>query len=748
MDRELLLEIGCEELPAAWLPDLTRQLADRLGDRLAAFRLQVTGPIESFSTPRRLTARVAKLSDRQTDLEDVLTGPPVSAAFGSDGSPTPAAAGFARKHGVEVAALDRVATAKGEYLGFKKFVRGKATIDVLGDVAAATLRDLAFPKQMNWDARLEDGRGTLPFGRPIRWILFLYGGRVVPFEIVRTEAARSSALVQDVRSAAVTYGHRFLTTSGRAGRAIKVRNYDDYHARLLENFVILRRGERHDKIARELDAHARRLTGRVSSAAAQSGLLQEVPDLVEYPSVVAGTFAPEFTQDLPEEVLMTTMIHHQHFFPVVDDTGKLKPAFLAVTNTQPENERAIARNAERVVTARLRDARFFWDADRRTRLEARVDRLDTILFHKKLGTYQAKAERIERLARWVASEALGAAPVATAASRAARLAKADLVTDMVGEFPELQGTMGGIYARQDGEPEEVWKAIYCHYLPTSVEPNAPPRREELGNAAVTWAAVSLADKLDTVVGMFAAGERPTGSRDPFALRRQAHGALRILLDLTALTGLSVKPALGPLVDAAQQSFGPLDPASTAAMWSFLQERLQYVLEQRGFDVRNVRAMSGASRAVPLQEIRPAQALQMLEVLPEFTESEDFRKLATAFKRVRNIARELDDSEFTRAELAQPALRKALKEPAELALADEIDRRQPVIEGVLSSGVGFRKALAEAAAFGPSVDRFFTEVFVMTEDPALRMARLRLMKRLERLILQLGDISEIVAQPES
>src|SRR5207244_149188 len=320
--------------------------------------------------------------------------------------------------------------------------------------------------------------------------------------IARLPVAQSGQ-VQDVSSGAVTYGHRFLTTSGRAGRAIKVRSFDEYRARLLENFVILERSERHNKIARELDAKAQRLHGRVSRVVrGESGLLDEVPDLVEYPSVIAGTFGPEFL-DLPDEVLTTTLIHHQHYFPVESDDGKLKNAFLAVINTEPDNERTIARNAERVVTARLRDARFFWEADRKTTLESRLDRLATLTFHKKLGSYKEKAERIEKLAEWIAREALGAdEATATHAARAARLAKADLTTDMVREFTELQGTMGGIYAREEGLPDEVWKAIYFQYLPVGVEADAPPTKAQLGKAAVTWTAVSLADKLDTLVGLF------------------------------------------------------------------------------------------------------------------------------------------------------------------------------------------------------------------------------------------------------
>ncbi len=530
MDRELLLELGTEELPASWLPGLTRQIRDGIDGALRAHRLNPDAPIESYSTPRRLTARIAKIAERQNDIDEVLTGPPVGAAFDAAGQPTPAAVGFARKNNVDVNLLERVETPKGTYLGYRRHQRGKAAVDVLPDVLATTLRSFSFPKAMHWDAYLEDGKGELLFGRPIRWILYLYGGRVVPFTIRRTELSESAA-VQEVVSAAVTYGHRFLTTSGRAGRAVKVRTFDDYQARLAEHFVILDRQERQDRIGRTLEAKARGLGGRVGGAAMlHSTLLDEVPDLIEYPTVMAGTFAREFLS-LPEEVLTTTMIHHQHNFPVVDDTGHLKPAFLVVTNTDAGNEKNVARNYERVLGARLRDARFFWDADRQHRLDDRLERLKTIRFHKKLGTYFEKAQRVEKLARWIASGPLASPDVAEAAATAGRLAKADLATEMVAELTELQGVMGGIYAREDGQPEPVWKAIYYQYLPDAITPDAPPTRQQLGDAAVTWAAVSLADKLDTVVGMFYAGEKPTGSRDPFGLRRQAHGIFKMLVDL-------------------------------------------------------------------------------------------------------------------------------------------------------------------------------------------------------------------------
>ena len=740
MDRELLLEIGCEELPASWLPGLTNKVGEIVAAQLREHRLAPESPVDTFSTPRRLTVRIVRIPERQADLEELVNGPPASASFKPDGTPTPAAAGFAAKQGVEVAALERVQTPKGEYLAFRRKQRGKAAVDVLPDVLGGTLRGLSFPKSMHWDAMLDDGRGDLLFGRPIRWLLFIYGGRVVPFAVSRTPAAQTGQ-VQDVPTGAVTYGHRFLTTSGRAGRAIKVRSFDEYRARLLENFVILERAERHNKIARELDAKAQRLQGRVSRAVhSDSGLLQEVPDLVEYPSVVAGTFALEFLE-LPDEVLTTTLIHHQHYFPVEGEEGRLKNAFLAVINTEPDNERTIARNAERVVTARLRDARFFWEADRKVPLESRIDRLGTLLFHKKLGSYKEKAERIERLAKWIA-EALGAdAATAQLAGKAARLAKSDLTTDMVREFTELQGTMGGIYARAEGLPEEIWKAIYFHYLPVGVEADAPPSRAQLGKAAITWAAVSLADKLDTIVGLFAAGEKPTGSRDPYGLRRAAHGFFKILVDLPDFAGRSVRPMVGSLLNKAQEAYGEWSDTNLEGLYNFMTERLAFVLESRGFDIRNVRAVTSGRHP---KDIRPADELQKLKVLPEFSTTPDFQALAVAFKRAKNI--------ITR-ELNQPLLHyevsheffEALTEPAETALLAEIETRRPIIEQAVVEGTGFREAFAEAARFKPAVDRFFDEVLVMSPDPQVRDRRLSLVRKLVSLILKLADISEIVTE---
>ncbi len=732
--RELLLEIGCEEMPASWIPGIEAQLADRLSARLDEVRIERRTPVETFVGPRRLVATVAELADRQSDLEETVTGPPVRAAFDAHGEPTRAALGFARKQGVEISQLERVRTPKGEYLACHRRQAGDATRAVLGGVLAATLRDLAFPKAMRWDGALDDGRGEFLFGRPIRWLVFLYDSRVVPFEIGRTPGARAPG-VAPVRAGRVTYGHRFFSREGAPGDAVEVRSFADYRERLADACVLLDRRDRRDRVLRALDAAAAAVGGRVATLDRQSALHAEVPDLVEHPAVVAGAFPQEFLT-LPDEVLSTTMVHHQHYFPVVDEQGRLSARFLAVTNTPGDDaarSERIARNAERVLVARLRDARFFWDADRAQRLDDRLDRLDTLLFHKRLGSYRAKSERVAALAERIAGEVLGCADAAVAARRAAALCKADLATDMVGEFPELQGVMGGVYAREQGEPEAVWKAVYHHYLPLGIGADDPPSRDALGEAAVSWAAVALADKVDTVVGLFGAGEKPTGSRDPLGIRRQAQGMLRILIDLPELAGLDARVSVGQILDPARREHPEHDGSR---LTGFLLERLRYVLEERGFDRRNVRAVTHQG----LDGIRPLDARRKLEVLPEFTETTDFRTLATLFKRVKNIARELAGGTAP----GEP-FESALIEPAERTLLDELGARRSSIDRAVRSGAGFREAFAEAARIGPAVDRFFNDVFVMADDPTLRRARLRLMQQVEQVVLLLADVSEIVPE---
>lgn len=730
MERELFLEIGLEELPASWMPGLNLQIAEKIKARLAAMNLKQSGSVESFSTPRRLAVVVPSLADRQDDRDEKLMGPPVSAGLGPDGQPTQALLGFARKNGVEVSALTQEETPKGKYYAYTKQHRGRATVDVLPELLGGLLRDLTFPKMMHWDAQLEDGKGELLFGRPIRWLLFLYGGRVVPFTISRMAVA-SSPRVQDVVTGANTYGHRFLATSGRAGRAIKVRSFDEYRKKLAEQFVIIARTDRRDRIRRELDGAARKMNGHVliKGQPQAEALLDEVPDLIEYPSVVAGAFGADFLQ-LPEEVLTTTLIHHQHYFPVAGPQGKLLPAFLAVTNTQPGNDRGIAINAERVVTARLRDARFFWDTDRTVGLEARLTRLDTVLFHKALGSYGDKAKRVEALARWIATDVFRQdATVADHAGRAARLCKADLATDMVGEFPELQGVMGGVYAQAAGEPEEVWKAMYHHYAPIGVEADAPPSLDALGKGKITWACVSLADKVDTLVGLFKAGEKPTGSRDPFGMRRAAQGVVKVLADASALglPACDVRDLFNTAL--AQFAFIAEEGTPQAFVDAFMKERVIHLLERRGISAEASRAVSGTW-------YQPAECVRKADALDAALKNPELRALAEIYKRITNITKGVEASTVNAG---------ALREPAEKALNEAINATAVVVDAAWRSGGGFPAAIREYVKLRPVVDQFFADVMVMVDDTALRAARLALLVNLrDKITHNIGDLTQLSA----
>jgi glycyl-tRNA synthetase beta chain len=401
-----------------------------------------------------------------------------------------------------------------------------------------------------------------------------------------------------------------------------------------------------------------------------------------------------------------------------------------------------------VLTARLRDAQFFWEADRKMTLESRLDRLATLLFHKRLGSYRNKALRLSTLAAAVA-RALGAGDADAEHARVAGLlAKADLVTDMVREFTELQGTMGGIYARHEGQPEAVWQAIAHQYLPVGVEADQPPKREQLGGGAVAWAALSIADKIDAVVGMFGAGERPTGTRDPFALRRQAQGLLRVLVDLPELTGLEARANLQPLVWAAMANFdmpegeapkiaSALEPPEewVGPLTQFLVERLRFLFEKRGFAHDQINAV------VPLDApltIAPLDARRRLEALKTMRGSADFEALAVAFKRVKNIAKDVPPGAGALAALAGDAI-----EPAEQQLFDALSTRGPQVREAAEAGE-YRRAFTLAAGFRESVDRFFTDVLVMHDNPAVRERRLQLMATLRDLVLSLADISEIAA----
>ena len=526
-----------------------------------------------------------------------------------------------------------------------------------------------------------------------------------------------------------------------------MRSFDEYRARLLENFVILER----ERAAQQDRARARRQGAAAAGprqphrARPSPGCSHEVPDLVEYPSVVAGTFALEFLE-LPEEVLTTTLIHHQHYFPVEAEDGKLKNAFLAVINTEPDNERTIARNAERVVTARLRDARFFWEADRKATLESRLDRLGTLLFHKKLGSYQEKAERIERLARLDRARGASAPAEQTPrhAAQAARLAKADLTTDMVREFTELQGTMGGIYAREEGLPEEVWKAIYFHYLPIGVEADAPPSRAQLGKAARHLGG--------GLAGRQAGHDRRAvrGGREADRLARSVRPAPR-RAGRRQDPGRSAErcgmPTTGRPADAGRAGLRSAIAALHGAP-AMLDDRPSAIslASAQAAPARAPRA-SGTTRFA--RSCRPTRrrpeasttSLQRVEALAQVAASPEFEALAVLFKRVKNITKGVEDD----GRRSSPSIDAALDEPAEARAARaSSNQRWPTIEQALGAGAATSRRCSELADLQPPVDRFFNDVLVMADDPALRRRAAGAADAASRApcFRPIGDISEI------
>ncbi|MCI0411060.1 MAG: glycine--tRNA ligase subunit beta, partial [Acidobacteria bacterium] len=486
-----LWEIGCEEIPADWLPDTIDQLKRRFEKELSQAGL--AAKLTAFGTPRRLVVHAPGLPEKQPDRRDQVTGPPARLAREPGGGWSQAALGFARKNRLDPAELRILTTEKGDYAGFVRQVKGRAARQLLPALMAGTLRGLSFPKFMNWDAEIADGRGAFPFGRPIRWMVALLGTKIVPFDI-KVGGGR-------VRAGNRTRGHRFLAPPGeKAGRAFSISSFPELVSGLKRHFVLLDPQERRQR----LEGGLRKLEKRTKARRAPGLNPELVADLVEWPGVVLGHYPREFLS-LPEEVRHTVLIHHQKYFPL-----KAQAAFIAVTNMPSDPKGYIRRGSERVVVARLRDAHFFWREDLKRPLADRLPELEGVQFHEKLGTYLEKARRLIRLVEWLAV-ATGA-PEASA-RRAAELSKCDLTTEMVKEFTELQGVVGGLYLRQEGQPEDIWGAVYSHYRPLTLEEDTDFPRNAVG------VLVSLADKLDTLAGMFSAGVAPTSSKDPYGLRR-------------------------------------------------------------------------------------------------------------------------------------------------------------------------------------------------------------------------------------
>ena len=713
-----LWEIGCEEFPATWLPDTLEQLGSQFKKQLQQHGLD-EAEVEVYGTLRRLVVHVPKLSDKQPDRREEVTGPPVAIAKTESGEWSKAALGFARKNKLTPDGLKLLKTKKGEYVGFVREVKGEQTVKLLPPIMAKTLRSLSFPKFMNWDAEIADGGGAFPFGRPVRWMVCLLGQKVVPFHI-QTLGNGS------VRAGKKTRGHRFLAPSGEKPNVpFAVSSFRDLKQRLKKFSVLLDPAEREDRLEKEIGKLEKKAGAkRISDLGALT--TRVLADLVEWPGAVLGKYPKEFTA-LPEAVRYTVLIHHQKYIPL-----KKKPAFIAITNVPSDRKGYIRKGSERVVVARLRDAQFFWNEDLKRPLESRLDNLSGVLFHEKLGSYRDKVKRIEHLASQLAKETGQSADLA---ERAARLAKCDLTTDMVGEFPELQGIMGGLYAREQGETEEVSEAIGSHYRPLTLE----GRSDFPANA--TGVVLSLADKIDTLAGMFAVGEQPTGSRDPFALRRQAMAVIRLLLEGERRTGINVDMPLRKLFDPAVRGMiGPLgvppDPEAVDALHHFLTERLRYVFS-RDFRFDEINAVF----AVGALDLPVGDLERRLAAVAGLRGSEDFEALSVAFKRVRNILQAESVSVVDAANLTL----ESLTEDAEQVLWTHFQSIKPRASELIAEAQ-YEEALRLLSRLRPQVDTFFDKVLVMAPDRQLKENRLALLHSLQTLFTRVADLSEIMTGP--
>ena len=698
---ELLFEIGCEEIPAGMLPKAEEELRANIEKLLAAESLSEGVTVESFSAPRRLVAWVRGLPARQPDVQTEVTGPPRSVAYDSVGAPTRAALSFAEKQHVHVSDLYLLQTPKGEYLATKQIKVGRTAEQILGAVLPRAVHDLSWPRSMTWTG-LEGAR----FIRPVRWVVAVLDGKPMKLSVAGIVAGNT------------TRGHRFLGSN-----AIRVSGFADYEKKLYSNGVIIRPARRQEKIAKELQAHAKRGSFHIHEDAE---LRKLVAYLNEYPTVIQGDFDPTFLS-LPDEILVTVMRDHQKYFAVEKRNGELAPHFLAVINLDKDSKGLIRAGHERVLRARFADARFFWESDQKCRLADYLPKLERVTYESRLGSYRDKVERVRAIARWLAEQwfNLGMLQAHVAeADRAAELAKCDLATEMVREFTELQGIVGGLYARAQGEADEVADAIYDHYRPVGIEDPIPRN--------ITGCAVALADKLDSVVGCFAVGVVPTGSSDPYALRRAALGIVKIILEKKLPVSLSL--AIGAAAKAllTHKPKRGVTPEQEAQILDFLLDRAKFVFREReGFGYDEVSAVfrAGADDLVDAQK--------RLGALKAIRKSKNFEPLAVSFKRIRKIL-----------EKAGVAVSDGLRvSPDFFENAAERELHAAVREAALKVPVmkragKYQEALEYIAGLRPVVDRFFDEVMVMAENETVRNNRLTLLAELLREFTTVADFSEI------
>ena len=682
---ECLLEVGTEEIPDRMITPACGHLERNFLEALADADLREGVACEVHATPRRLVLVASNLAERQADKTERLTGPPKKIAFDDKGEPTKAGLGFAKRAGTAIGELE---VGDDGRLFVEKKVEGRTTIEILAEALPEVILGVHFPKTMYWTAK------TGPrFIRPIRWLLALLDGAVVPFEIA------------GVASGYRTCGHRRLGVA-----ELDVTGWSDYQDKLRENYVLLLPDDRRKRIEQGIES----LLPEGLQVRRNPRLLEALVYLTEYPTPILGGIEEEYL-DLPEEVLETVMQHHQRYFAIEDSAGKLQARFVAVANLDGDPDGIIRQGHERVLRARFNDARFFWEADQKQPLAQRVADLNDVVFHAKLGTYFEKAQRNAKLAEKIAA-AVGLDEVqVTQAKRASELAKGDLTTEMVGEFPELQGVIGGLYAAHQGEPRDVADAVYDHYRPAGADDAIP--RARIGMV------VALADKLDTLGGFFRVGMIPRGSRDPFALRRAAYGIIRILIEGELQLSLDT---LGEWAEPGE---------SRVALSKFFLDRLRYYLRDvRGYRYDEVNAVLAAAADVPLDAAARAEAIAKVRPTP------DFEPLAVSFKRIKNILRQAGGVESFSGQTLDVTL---LESGAEADLHAAFEKLRPIVTGQKQNGE-YAEALTAIASLRPAVDRYFDDVLVMAKDEKVKQNRLTFLAHLLEEFSTIAEFAEIVS----
>ncbi|HXY01983.1 MAG TPA: glycine--tRNA ligase subunit beta [Terriglobales bacterium] len=712
---DFLLEIGCEEIPARMIDAASLELRERVSNLLERERLPAQS-VTNFDTPRRLAVMVSGIPAGQPDVSEQITGPSVAIAF-KDGQPAPPAYAFAKKTGVDVSRLTKITTAKGEYLAAKVTKKGRSAAAVLFELLPGEIGSIYWPKNMYWRKP-----GEL-FVRPVRWLVAMLDDQVIPLEFDGVRAGKESR------------GHRIL-----ADRPVPIAAAGGAYITALHEAKVLDREAREQQIRKALDAAARTIPA--ARWREDKDLLDAVVNLTEWPSVILGNFDHEFLQ-LPEEVLVTVMRDHQKYFAVENASGKLLPHFLAVINTDGDPKGTIRHGNERVLRARFNDARFFWETDQKLPLRERVPLLKHVTFQKDLGSYYEKTLRVQRLCSWLCEilRQSGLSIRPGVVHKAACLAKTDLTTELVKEFTELQGVIGGLYAQvqeldsdlPDSTRQLIAQVIYDQYKPESMEDLVP--------RTVEGAVLSIADKADTIAGMFALGLQPTGSRDPFALRRQANGIVKTIAEhrlAIFLRQIAEDAREAYRGSPAERKFAA-ETTYAANMNAFFRERLEFYLRDTlGFKYDVVASVLASDADNVVDAVARAEAVT--RVRP----SSDFESISIAFKRIKNILRQASE---TGKRIAADVDPKLLQDGVERDLASQIPQTSELVEKLCATR-NYENALIEISKLRPLVDRFFDKVMVMVDDESVRANRLALLQTLLKNFSTIADFSEIVTEGKS